>query len=593
VSRKLVHSGILVLILLLFGGPARATYLAAYWDENYPTHWSDWAITVEIRNYFAAAGYEILDADELKTWMDRRIADGAPSAVIFCRDVAPDTVVETNTAGCMLRRYLDAGGKIVFHGDIPFYNQGNRGGGETEWGVWGSYCVLGFDAACVEWETTWDSGDIVQITAAGQTWGLTEPWASQRPMRPYAWPHLTVLAVDGAGNAAGWAAHYVEGDTTRGFVRLFDWDDSPWSKPNQQDMQRVAQYGLGPEPADGATHPQRWVNLAWMPEPGAVSYDVYFGNDFDDVVDGTPDTFLGTQTARTFVVGMAGSPYPDGLTLDTAYYWRIDALAANGSIVRHGEVWSFTVSSPQEDFERGDFQTFPWEHRGDNAWTITSTERYAGTYSAQAGSVDHDGQSTLRVQLDCVSGDIAFSHKVSSESSFDFLRFYIDDVKRGEWSGRTDWEQTSFPVTAGTRTFAWTYSKDGSVSEGDDTAWLDDIGFPLFASTMGSGAIDLTEDVFDLIVSASNVRVLVLCFAPSDEDCHVMDRVVQQIANEYSSQARICRLNVDAASNRATQLAVGTVPTLLLFEDGQVERRWVGVTDKTELTTALDELLFP
>jgi len=52
-------------------------------------------------------------------------------------------------------------------------------------------------------------------------------------------------------------------------------------------------------------------------------------------------------------------------------------------------------------------------------------------------------------------------------------------VKKDEWSGTQNWAQVSFPVTAGTRTFKWTYSKDGSLSSGSDTAWIDDIEYPI------------------------------------------------------------------------------------------------------------------
>ncbi|MBA7611536.1 hypothetical protein ES703_18762 [subsurface metagenome] len=134
-----------------------------------------------------------------------------------------------------------------------------------------------------------------------------------------------------------------------------------------------------------------------------------------------------------------------------------------------------------DDFETGDFNTFPWEHYGDTSWTITSGERHSGTYSAKAGAIDHDESTTLLVTLDCVSGNISFYRRVSSESSYDYLTFYIDGVEKDRWSGRKDWAEMSFPVTAGTRTFEWTYSKDDSASEGDDTAWIDDIIFPLEA----------------------------------------------------------------------------------------------------------------
>jgi len=132
-----------------------------------------------------------------------------------------------------------------------------------------------------------------------------------------------------------------------------------------------------------------------------------------------------------------------------------------------------------EDFETGDFSKLSWEHSGDASWAISSAEKNSGNYSARAGSIDDDESTTLQVTLDCVSDNINFYCKVSSESRCDYLQFYIDGVKKDEWSGREDWAEVSFPVTAGTRTFEWTYSKDGSASTGRDTAWIDDVVFPI------------------------------------------------------------------------------------------------------------------
>jgi len=83
------------------------------------------------------------------------------------------------------------------------------------------------------------------------------------------------------------------------------------------------------------------------------------------------------------------------------------------------------------------------------------------------------------VKLDCSSGNITFYLNVSSEYLFDFLEFYIDGTKKGEWSDQVDWTQASFPVTAGTRTFKWVYERDFMISEGSDTAWINDIVFPI------------------------------------------------------------------------------------------------------------------
>jgi hypothetical protein len=57
----------------------------------------------------------------------------------------------------------------------------------------------------------------------------------------------------------------------------------------------------GPEPADGSLHLNTWVNLGWKAGPKAVSHDVYIGDNFDDVNDGTPEmpVFVGNQTDVT------------------------------------------------------------------------------------------------------------------------------------------------------------------------------------------------------------------------------------------------------------------------------------------------------
>ena len=106
---------------------------------------------------------------------------------------------------------------------------------------------------------------------------------------------------------------------------------------------RLSDYkSSNPNPADGAIVPDTWASLQWSKGYDAVSHDVYFGENLADVDAGAGETFRGNQTSDFFVVGFPGFPYPDGLTLDTTYYWRIDEIDADG-ITHKGDVWSFTV----------------------------------------------------------------------------------------------------------------------------------------------------------------------------------------------------------------------------------------------------------
>jgi len=143
-----------------------------------------------------------------------------------------------------------------------------------------------------------------------------------------------------------------------------------------------------------------------------------------------------------------------------------------------GAVGGQTASDPTEGFETNNFSKYPWVHAGDEDWSTTRQERHSGVYSAKSGSIGDNERSDLRVTLDCITGNLTFYRKVSSESGYDFLKFCIDGVEQAEWSGEEDWTEVSFNVTAGAKTFEWTYSKDGSVSEGSDAAWIDDIVFP-------------------------------------------------------------------------------------------------------------------
>ena len=101
-----------------------------------------------------------------------------------------------------------------------------------------------------------------------------------------------------------------------------------------------------PSPANGDLLEVNWANLSWRPGDWAVSHDVYLGDVFDDVNEGTRDSniYRGNQTATFYIAGFPGFAYPDGLVPGTTYYWRIDEVnAPPDETVYKGDVWSFSV----------------------------------------------------------------------------------------------------------------------------------------------------------------------------------------------------------------------------------------------------------
>ena len=108
---------------------------------------------------------------------------------------------------------------------------------------------------------------------------------------------------------------------------------------------------------------------------------------------------------------------------------------------------------------------------------------------------------------------------------------------------------------------------------------------------MDGNEIELTDATFDETIHNSDVPVLVDFWAPWCGPCIMIAPLIKEIADKYANRAKICRLNTDDARDSAMEFGISAIPTLILFKDGQVQKKWVGLTSKKDLTAAIDELL--
>jgi hypothetical protein len=165
-----------------------------------------------------------------------------------------------------------------------------------------------------------------------------------------------------------------------------------------------------------------------------------------------------------------------------------------------------TVGIIDETFESAGFQSFDWLFAGNQPWVISEVDPYEGQYCAQSGDIGDNQTSSMIVTMEVLTDDsISFFRKVSSEVDYDYLRFYIDNTKLGEWSGEVTWKQVIYPVTAGEHTFKWEYYKDSNVSNGMDCAWVDYIVFPpvYIAVSIDEPAEDLNVNIYPNPASGS------------------------------------------------------------------------------------------
>ncbi|UCF00343.1 MAG: thioredoxin [Planctomycetota bacterium] len=108
---------------------------------------------------------------------------------------------------------------------------------------------------------------------------------------------------------------------------------------------------------------------------------------------------------------------------------------------------------------------------------------------------------------------------------------------------------------------------------------------------MAGNVIELNDAAFDELVHGSEVPVLVDFWAPWCGPCKMMRPIIEEVAEEYADKAKICKLNTDDARDSAMEFGITSIPTIILFKGGQVQKKWVGLTSKKELSGAIKELL--
>jgi thioredoxin 1 len=100
---------------------------------------------------------------------------------------------------------------------------------------------------------------------------------------------------------------------------------------------------------------------------------------------------------------------------------------------------------------------------------------------------------------------------------------------------------------------------------------------------MADNITTLTDTNFNEEVKGSDAPILVDFWAEWCGPCKMIAPVLEEIANEQGGKIRIGKLNVDDAPATAQQFQVMSIPTLILFKDGEIQKRVVGARGKGQL----------
>ena len=196
--------------------PARTVHRAVFWEPVPKSNWFTLGIDEWVRDFFKHEGYDAVDGDGLKTFLNDNLDKSARSVVVFASNIIPPSLLDSSQGEPLMQRYLKAGGKMVFLGISPAAWRRDSTGAvrEIDFAYAGRALGIKFPGEAFD-QLGWYAA---APTADGVRWGLKGWWIG------FGWVDesqvTTVLARDEYGNPSNWVKSY-GGPEGTGLVQLW------------------------------------------------------------------------------------------------------------------------------------------------------------------------------------------------------------------------------------------------------------------------------------------------------------------------------------------------------------------------------------
>ena len=104
-------------------------------------------------------------------------------------------------------------------------------------------------------------------------------------------------------------------------------------------------------------------------------------------------------------------------------------------------------------------------------------------------------------------------------------------------------------------------------------------------------ALEITDSNFEETVLKSDKPVMVDFWAAWCRPCRMVGPIIDELSEDYEGKAIIGKVDIDSNQQYAAQFGVRNIPTVLVFKDGELVDRKVGVSSKNDYAQAIDKLI--
>ena len=107
---------------------------------------------------------------------------------------------------------------------------------------------------------------------------------------------------------------------------------------------------------------------------------------------------------------------------------------------------------------------------------------------------------------------------------------------------------------------------------------------------MSENVIEITDSSFDTEVTQSDIPVLVDFWAEWCGPCRMIAPTIEELADEYKDKVKFGKIDTDKNREVPVKFDIQAIPTIILFNKGQIAHKFVGLTSKDDFKTELDAL---